>query len=26
MFSPGTLAGINFQYNNVDERMISWGP
>lgn len=25
MFSPGTLAGINFQYNNVDERMISWG-
>jgi WD40 repeat protein len=25
MFSPGMLAGINFQYNNVDERMISWG-
>lgn len=25
MFPPGTLTGINFQFNNVDERMISWG-
>ncbi len=26
MFAPGTLAGISFQFNNVDERMLSWGP
>jgi hypothetical protein len=25
MFAPGTLKGINFQYNGVDERMLSWG-
>jgi Tol biopolymer transport system component len=25
MFAPGTLANIGFQYNFVDERMISWG-
>jgi dipeptidyl aminopeptidase/acylaminoacyl peptidase len=26
MFAPGTLSGINLEFNNVDERMISWGP
>jgi Tol biopolymer transport system component len=26
LFPPGTLAGINFEYHGVDERMISWGP
>ena len=25
MFAPDTLKGINFQYNGVDERMLSWG-
>jgi hypothetical protein len=25
MFAPGTLKGINLQYNGVDERMLSWG-
>jgi WD40 repeat protein len=25
MFAPGTLAEINFQYNSMDERMLSWG-
>jgi TolB protein len=25
MFAPGTLKGIDFQYNGVDERMLSWG-
>ena len=24
MFPPGTLADINFEYHDVDERMISW--
>ncbi len=24
MFPPGTLADINFDYHDVDERMISW--
>jgi dipeptidyl aminopeptidase/acylaminoacyl peptidase len=26
MFAPGTLADINFEFHEVDERMISWGP
>ncbi|MBN1217307.1 MAG: PD40 domain-containing protein [Anaerolineae bacterium] len=26
MFLPGTLVNINFEYHDVDERMISWGP
>jgi Tol biopolymer transport system component len=26
MFAPGVLSTINFEFNNVDERMLSWGP
>jgi dipeptidyl aminopeptidase/acylaminoacyl peptidase len=26
MFPANTLAGLNFEYHGVDERMISWGP
>jgi TolB protein len=26
MFAPDTLTGINFQFGEVDERMLSWGP
>jgi len=26
LFAPGTLAGIDLQYQSVDERVISWGP
>jgi Tol biopolymer transport system component len=25
MFAPGTLADINFEFHEVDERMLSWG-
>jgi dipeptidyl aminopeptidase/acylaminoacyl peptidase len=26
MFASGTLAGIDFVFNEVDEKMLSWGP
>jgi hypothetical protein len=26
MFAPGVLSAISFEFNNVDERMLSWGP